>query len=634
MVRIPFIGSGRTAEGNAELVTRKQDFNAHIEGGGFRHQASTIDIQPISHVTSTELQGALTEINANMVGINYITIGDGVHSVGDFTVSETVTINNCFTSAFASPQLAAGGCILMKPGVYVFNDKVDLPVGISVIGSGSATILSAGSGLTVGSRPIFTAPRTPNMIMYKPLSGSKEWNSDAYNTTVFSDLTFIDNYVATYSSSPNSPPHLTGINSAFIQITNDSKVSVRNCTVIGKAISNVNTSNTLITNSFITVHDATPGSSAFLEVKNCIIHGVQKAVSFIVSSTTSDNKLKIVDNRIWCFSKVTSGNDYAVEFSACDAQLNGNTIKFETMVYNGDVPATLSEYCFHSVGTPTSPVNITVNNNILTNSSINKALSSQLIHFDSGNNQICSTSNNSTSGTSDNWNITIGDGIASVGDLNGSDALNLLSNLFPSNIAAYRIGNNSNAADQLTVFIHPGNYTINNTFNTAGLGCKLIGLKENGTLPQITITNPTSPSSLTGWTVDTTNYIILGTHLENLTFACATINYRIVCPVYYTDNGVDISNKLIVRNCIFNNVGITPINIANTINTSSILRPQITFDHCILSNMLSDSWAMIVLAGGQADYFIINCSLTDNPPIGKVHSIGGSCRQLFNKMDS
>jgi len=644
MVHTPIIGSGRVVEGNAELVTRKNDFNAHVEGGGFRHTANTIDIAALPHITSTNLQGALSQLNNNLVGLTYTTIGDGVNSVGDFTVSDNLTVSDCFALAFASGQLSSGGCILMKPGVYVFNETVTLPVGVSVLGTNGSTILSAGYGLIIGSKAMFVAPSVPTMIINK--TQSTEWNSDGYSINNFSNLTFVDNYTTNYTVDPPIYPNLASTTSgAFIQITNSSKIKVYNCTVIGKSKDSINSLTTSITSNFIKLYDNFPGTGFSVDIQNCIIHGVQKVLSTIGTTNSANNKITIKNNKIWCFSKETN-IDSTIEFTPCDAEFVGNNIKYETMIYDNNIPAELKGYCFHSVGAANATVNIIINNNTLNINSINKNTLTHIIYIDNGNDQICKINNNCVNGvTESDWYITIGDGINSIGDINGSNSLNLLSNLFPNSISAYKTGNTSNIGDQLTILLRPGNYIIDSTFNVLGLGCKLIGLKENGTLPKITLFNVTSPASITNWTVDVDNYIILGTHLENIHFYSLN-NTRIVCPIFFQDNSSNIKNNLIIKNCIFNNVGILPKNLTNSLNPSSIIRSKVIIDNCMLNNTVSNSWITIALDHGNVDYTISNCSteysfqgypvnsLDDDDGSGLPNIIITNCNFTISQMDT
>ena len=283
MSRKPYIGTGRLLENDGELVTRKQDFNSHSEGGGFRHTADMVDMNPplANSLAADNVQDTLENFQNYLQGLNYVTIGDGTTSFGDFTVGtvDTPTVYDCFIASFALPQLARGGVILMKPGVYVFHQTVELPIGVSILGHAGATILSSGAGLVIGGKPMFKTPGVPNMIISK-LTGAPftEWKSDGYAPTMFLNLMFVDNYVFVADGDPypaNPPAYLKETNSAFIQMIYDSKVIIRDCSVIGKAIQGANEANTTVTTQFVRLYDSVPTlEGAFLDIQNCNIQAI------------------------------------------------------------------------------------------------------------------------------------------------------------------------------------------------------------------------------------------------------------------------------------------------------------------------------------------------------------------------
>ncbi len=617
MVRLPHIGSGRLVENNAELATRKQDFNAHVEGGGFRQVAGTIDMAPplSGALAASDVQSTLENIQTHLVGSIFVTIGDGTTSFGDFTVGtvETPTVEDCFTAAFALPILAGGGVVLMKPGVYRFIDTVTLPIGVSVMGSASGTILSAENALSIGSKSMFVAPAVTSI----PISVTH--NSDGNHPNVFTNLMFVDNY-----GGPTTSISLSGTNSSFIRIGASSRIIVRDCVVIGKAKAGIDSTAAQATNAFIKLFPVySSGDGATIDVQNCIIHGVQKAVSFLASVSNYKNTIKFNNNRVWCMFKSdnTPGViDYAVEFTACNATLCNNLFKFQTVNTTTQLlePAGRG-VCFYAAGSVPAPyentIDIIVTGNSLTLSSLCPSTSpgpieNQIFHIFDSLYQRAQVSNNSTGGVSDSeWYIVVGTGTNNVGDINGANALNVLSWAFSYTMGGYQVPGYYNTSDQLTIYLRPGTYYVDSSFNPVGLGAKLIGLKENESLPVIRIISLTDPTPTTGWAVDT-NYMILGSHLENLHFLSALASpVRVVGSIFYGTTGSTFGNKFLAKNCMFENVGVMP----RVYDYPDTVKPQavnITFDSCRFASLLVGdylTWSAVLLTRTRGSYYFKNC---------------------------
>ncbi|HVI40456.1 MAG TPA: hypothetical protein VM577_07335, partial [Anaerovoracaceae bacterium] len=144
--RFPFTGSGRQKEGG-ELATRKQDFNAHVQGNGFRHTADNVDMNPvIPALGGTTVQQTLEEFTAlvTSAGTGFISIGNaGVdgYAVGTYNMNTlaTPTLKDAFNAAFADHRLRNGGIILVLAGTYVLTTPVTVPSGISIMGEVGGT---------------------------------------------------------------------------------------------------------------------------------------------------------------------------------------------------------------------------------------------------------------------------------------------------------------------------------------------------------------------------------------------------------------------------------------------------------------------------------------------------------------
>ena len=144
--RFPFTGSGRQKEGG-ELATRKQDFNAHYQGNGFRHTAPNIDMSPpIPSLGGATVQQTLEQITTliSSNGTGFISIGnaDG-YGIGTYNMNtvDTPTLANAFTAAFADDRLQNGGIILVLAGTYILTTPVTVPPGITIIGEVGGTLI-------------------------------------------------------------------------------------------------------------------------------------------------------------------------------------------------------------------------------------------------------------------------------------------------------------------------------------------------------------------------------------------------------------------------------------------------------------------------------------------------------------
>ena len=565
MARKPFTGSGRRVELNGKLATWKQDFNAHWQGGGYRHKADQINMNPAlsGGLAAADVQTTLEKFENYLVGLSVITIGDGYTTTGDFTINTatTPTIEDAFTQALATNRLSRGGWILMKSGVYDFTDTVTLPPGICVMGSVGGTIMNVAASMAGTGRPMFSINATvPYQFGIKTSPPAVDYDSDGYFKNKFVNLTFTDNMndITTYQ------PALDSSTAAFFRVRNDSYLEIEKCTILGKTKYGTTAANSLATSNFVKLIDTTPPTFGnTLKIHDCVIHGVEKVVDF-AANQTMDNKFTFTNNRVWFFDSSASTTVYGITYTACDSKLVGNNFKF-TPINSSNL--TVVPVCFEVNGSPTNVVNISVENNSLDSGLISDDETNQLLRFDtplstvSGANKRFSIHGNLTGNISDReWYLVVGDGENSLGDVNGGKALNYLSNIY-SNLFNTTLPTGVNYNDQLTVYIRPGFYIIDSGFNSNGLGTKLIGLVENGNIPRIQILNPTDAAPV-GITLDAnaTN-VLLGTHLENLNIQHRTAAYVRLVSMVGLDNPSSYesySERYIVKNCTFLNCGLYP----------------------------------------------------------------------------
>lgn len=72
MARTPFIGSGIVQQGGYS-ATHKQDFNAHTQGGGYKHTADQIVVNPLI-LSQDNVQEALDSLATTVTSINHSTL--------------------------------------------------------------------------------------------------------------------------------------------------------------------------------------------------------------------------------------------------------------------------------------------------------------------------------------------------------------------------------------------------------------------------------------------------------------------------------------------------------------------------------------------------------------------------------
>src|SRR5690606_19256027 len=111
-----YIGSDRLKEGGF-LATHKQDFNAHVDGGDYQHEASHIVMNP--ELSDNRMKGATVQetlekmhdvINSSTI---LVTVGHadnkGDYNIDDFNDSLKETLE----TAFADSTLSNGGVVLI-----------------------------------------------------------------------------------------------------------------------------------------------------------------------------------------------------------------------------------------------------------------------------------------------------------------------------------------------------------------------------------------------------------------------------------------------------------------------------------------------------------------------------------------
>ena len=187
------IGSGRLQEGG-ELTVYKHDFNHHVEGEDFRHDAEMIDMAPplVSLPNATTVQETLEQLSGaiSSAGSGFITIGDiDGYAQGNYNVGSGITLPQAFASAQADVRLQNGGIILLMAGTYRTTTTIQLNQGISVMGEIGGTLISGESN----EQPIFKILKS-NKLLGIGSRVSQEVQSDgALDHGRLFNLTLVDN---------------------------------------------------------------------------------------------------------------------------------------------------------------------------------------------------------------------------------------------------------------------------------------------------------------------------------------------------------------------------------------------------------------------------------------------------------
>lgn len=538
MVRNPFTGPAANIQDRGKLGVYKQDFNAHQDGTGFRQAADTVDMVPtLPKFSGATVQDVLDGMDLFLsTGVVYYTIGDGVNSFGIVNVGETatLTIEDCFTAALASPNIRNNkGVIFLKSGTYNFISSITLPVGVSVFGEIGGTLLNATS-----INPIFITSECANQT----IGASPTVYASGYKVTKFYNLTFFDQL---NSSNPSLG------SSEFIKCNRGSNVEIERCSFFGKS----NTSNN-VTTKYCIYFDSLSSSAydSLLSVKNNYFYGVQTVIDFY-ADVSVNNRLEFRNNRVWFSGQIGGATNRAlsaVSFIACDAALCNNDF---TVGINATLYTTKSCFCCFDPGSSTLNKNLIITGNTL------NTVAQTLTNLKDPNNNLIREDNsglkyirslisgNVIGGSSDSnsWHVVIGDGVKTIGDINGEFAIQQF-------LKNYVIDRTDATHGHITLFIKPGSYTItDDSFKLAStsIDYKLIGLSENGNLPTITLAY-TSPNA------GAENNAFFGSHIENLYFKANLYYYRInlLGSNVNPDSRVNYFTNLVARNCAFNNCGI------------------------------------------------------------------------------
>lgn len=574
------IGSGRHREGGKAAV-HLHDFKSHYQGDDFRHGATQTDMNPPIPTFSNlfnapTVQETLEKMATflSTVGQGYITIGDG-YDTGNYNAPP---LDAAFTAALTNPRLQNGGVILIKSGTYRLNNTVSIPPGITVMGEPRGTYIFG----DMGELPMFNVEKSEKQFLLGTLAGNPFYASDTTDQVKFYDLILgdnIDGYVTTGATMTTVP---------MIRAETGSNLSIERVTFLGYL--DAGQPPTTCTHRAVGYAGSAPGKPTTLHIERCFFDGLKSAVEF-TPIEGSLNSLRIEKSRAYLLGNPTSGNvqdTCFVSFVLCNAHFEGN----EHFGLGG-----FQDRCFALLPTAATDPNVRVN--IINNSG---SLASSLAYSQDEVSNFF-TNDNATQtfecvNIGNNWGLnlnndffyTVGDGVNSVGDLVGPNALDIA-------IQRSAIGVGYGVANA-NVIVNSGKYDM--TLGDMSSKINLIGNAKSGVRPLITL------NSVSGATDQASNPTQgVGHYTSDIDFTSdVAAPFQSITVIA----GVSDNRQQVVKNCSFNNCGLY---FQNTISAGSYKLSQIV-DSCNFSQDGAFTDNVSFYTNGANLVLLENCYFTGN----------------------
>lgn len=548
MVRTRFIGSGRARE-SGYSATHKQDFMSHSTGDDWRHNASQIDLSsPITGYDATTVQDLFAEIVTEGTEGGFVTIGDG------YNTEPKQDLSLAFEWALSQGRISTnGGIIVIKPGEYVLRKTVTIPRGVTVWGEPGGAVISS----EVTNGPAFLFRSTIDII------NLGNGNSSIVSTKMSRlwNLTLLDNKDGVVNS--GYPAHLVR---ELISLEEGCELLLENVTIFGRVYNNRNTSYAIKT---VLNSETIPSyASTILHVNKCYIDGVRYAIEFNPTGAPELAELRVENSRVRTYHSSSTGsggfirtvinkifinNNYYLSFSPSGSSaMYGAFLTLltqATAVTGGFVTLINNKGGLENISNPSGED---------TNSRKYWIYDLRAVKWAFNLSEIGNTWG---AVNSNDWFITIGDGVHSTGDFTGTNALELVNSLTTVSGSSQDFLNSR--IEQL-VIINPGTYTVNSALSIG----KLFGnttVSNSGTLSRQIVINLNS-DQLYGVGPMRSNYI---GQAENIKFVAINNLQHIDVGYEYSQSGnvlknvsfvnceVSVKNldKAIVENCSFQQTG-------------------------------------------------------------------------------
>lgn len=597
-----FVGSGRLQEGGA-LATRKYDFNKHVSGEDFRHQASNIDMNPvISSLGGVTVQEALENVRGliTSAGSGFLSIGDvdgyvqGNYNVGD---PATPTLADAFEAAVQDERLVNGGIILVLSGRYHLRQTVTIPAGVSVIGEISGTTIIG----EMQEEPMFSIESSNTNIQLTANSGTNFARGSNVGCVKFMNLILADNldgYLLTGGPTMISAP--------MIEMEADSHLVCENVTFIGRIADG-----SAPRNKTLAAVDCS-GSGTYgtvLTLKRCYLDGLRSGVLFtpeteeLDSLTVDGCKIRIYGTEDAAHQDVDLNSFFVI--SHCNLNITNNYLAGAGDYVNTIVDVT------DGVGTNTKGV---ISGNI---GNPYSTTSGKVIVNSTSYTHICTVANNNWGTSVDSgWYIVVGNGSGTspVGDFNGSSAINTILSIA-----------NSISSFTATVIVNPGTYTVSGAGGGNFANLRFIGNKHGKEYPTFTLSLSTGTDSLGN------RAIALGNRLESIRFVSSGVRHS-VRPGFSTTSLTTQSagGLLEVLDCVFINTALYALDLGASSWTDSSgngfsTRVSVENCHFLQDGTFSDTIGLTLPRADQVK--VENCYFTGN---GYAISIGSNGYTALN----
>lgn len=561
--RNPFTGSGREVEGGVG-ATRKQDFNSHVEGGGFRHTASSINATPPTGFNGTTVQTVLEELKTAIQsnGSGFISIGslDG-YATGNYNVNspQYTTFKQAFNAAVADPRLANGGVVFVLPGTYYVTEKITVPAGISIMGDSAGTLLIG----TAIEQSMFLVKKGTKDTRIGGNSGAGTQLIDSGSNVEmcrFYNLMLADNLYGTVNA---GAPCMVTV--PMVEVEPAATAIFERVSFIGKLANGSTLERVKTSKAISVVSGGTTGTN--LSVVDCFMDGLRIGLEFNPSLGSADTLVvERCKARIFGFENTASTNsnlDCFVAMTACNARINNNSVNL--------VGASSQYFCvINSSSGNTDDVRISLTGNIgrpqidVLQPATSTDRRPRFVRNQSGLTlRIASYGNTWGNAYGATWQIVVGGGAGFsearpstvLGDINGVNAINI--------VLAMATYNN----EPIECIVNYGTYNVNNVgasfLNQSNIS--FIGKKRGADYPVFKL-EFTADATLDGLSQ---RYLSIAGKLKSIKFdstgGTATRSIALCWGVSY-DNP-HVNNQLRsayfshVEDCIFINtsLAITPI---------------------------------------------------------------------------
>ncbi len=371
--------------GVGRLVVDRYDFQKHIEGTDFRHQALGIDLDEALDALGGALdaQTAFTNINTYInsqtgIGQGFITIGDGYDTWHAADGSQNfdplipalnIVLQPIFDDLIAGNPVSSGyvriqhgGIIVIKAGTYILTDTLEVPPGITLMGEGWGTKIINAIALDIDTSEGGPAPIVDELLTKKPMfrikyDPNRSFNDAAVEASMFvfgkkttiCNMVISDNFVEPtrlgdvfYKLAQNS----SGDNPLISQEAG-SHLVLNNLVMLGRVAFSLGKEVSSATRFAVQLDTSTALSTGtFLEITDCFIDGFSQPIDFQALGGSKDsleiNNSKIRSHGYLDADGTTPAANCIANIIACNVRMvsnhfYGNHINAGTVLYIDDV---------------------------------------------------------------------------------------------------------------------------------------------------------------------------------------------------------------------------------------------------------------------------------------------------------